>query len=279
MKNMLKTLLFFLIVLGGMGTAHALIRVDDMCGSTPASNLNFTADCEFDIYIDGNSTIDIVANSTAINGISLVGNNTGCGGSVCSYNLTIDISAVSNGEYSITAVANWTEGTNVNGTEYTTMGIDDTGPTIAWTALADTTIGDTETISGTCTDSDFSYTVCSACSYYQVAEQGLGDCTSGCSMTISDNTITYSYTSSVYGARNSFIECTDQHSQATNATSAEITIHSRGSGAGGAIWYDETITPGKSASEKATTSLLLVLVLLGALMIVGTIVWYYYLRG
>lgn len=241
MKGILKTLLFFLIFFGGIGIVGATPTLNVPTASqniTGAVTANCTSVATFTnatLQYDNSGWTDISTNATE--GIQ--------------WNFALTEASVVDGAYTMRCYANAT-GLNASASPNVTLvGFDDTAPTITWTALVDATKGNAETISGTCLDADFSNEACSSCTYYQVPDSSnLGDCLTGCATSFTGTAMSYTYTPDVYGIKNSYIECTDQHSQSVNTSQSLITIHSRGSGTPTTWGKLETVTGQQTKSQQ-----------------------------
>jgi hypothetical protein len=273
MKGIFKFLLYSLIFLGSMSAVNALT----VTLNVPATGENITTSP----YVL-NATASAVASEFAVYNCTFYYETSGV------YTKIADVSntsagqteftnswtwtSVADGAYDINATCreyNETDGTgeNIASDENTNVGLDDTGPTITMTTLTDATKGTASTVSVTCLDSDFSNEGCSACSYYQVADsRNLGDCLTGCALTISGTSGTYSYTPDIYGVKNQYVECTDQHSQKTNATQTEIRVHSRGSGVP-TQYGPEVTTEGVSAAQKASETRNMNIIILAIMLV------------
>jgi len=234
MNGILKSLIVSLILIGGMGTAEAATAL-----TVPAADTNITTG--FATYsvtvttaVTNGTNVSVWYNTSATAWARLCSNGSALL-ELTTYTWACDMSALADGSYNFKAVVNDSLSGEENSSAVGNMkiGIDDTGPTISGTALVDATVSSAATVTWTCLDADFSNEACDNCTYYQKADSSnLGDCLegTGCAMTGSGTTFTYSYTPTVYGIKASYAECFDQHGQSTNTSDSNIQVHSRGSG-------------------------------------------------
>lgn len=264
MKNMLKVLIFALILLGGIGAVNATSIL-----VLPTANQNITGS------ITANCTGSVTYNNASFqyysSGWQTIGTNSTSG---TQWNLAIDETDAADGQYNMRCLANGT----VISSNVSLVGWDDTSPTTSsYSVITDTAVNRVETVTLTCLDADFNNEACSSCSYYQVEGPGkVGDCTTGCSMTASGTTMTYSYTVETYGVRNTYVECTDQRSQSGNTSQVGIDIKSAGSG-GPSKYTAPTTQVGVSEAQAAASKRRAEAG--GAIVVIIILAGYFYLKS
>ena len=144
-----------------------------------------------------------------------------------------DWSAITNGRYYINATGyeyNITSGAllGTGSDQKANVGLDDTAPTVTISTYPDAVrYGKAFTINGTCSDTGFPNDECT-CTFYE--ESGF-DKAGGDSMTVSGNSISYSFTPTRKGHRKWWVTCSDAHGFSTTTSKVE-TVVSKSTGTG-----------------------------------------------